>query len=318
MTAPEHRAPELPATRRARLLLAGVLLSLFLAMLLARALGEAGLEQTALFYVGVPALVAVTVTLTARPRTAVGVALATTTIGLALAGPLLDEGVVCLVIAAPLLYGVAAAVGVAVQRVRERGPGGRAPALVAAPLLAVMLLEGVGGVSLLPREDAGSASVVVDASVDEVATALASAPDYGPFRSAFLRAVPFPHPVHAAGAGLEVGAVREVEFTPRRSLGIGAEPTPRAMALEVVRSEARDDGGAVVFAVTDDTTLARWMDLHQAEVIWWAEGTGVRVTWTLRYTRTFDPSWYFGPVQRYATDQAAAYLAATFTPDGAR
>ena len=33
-----------------------------------------------------------------------------------------------------------------------------------------------------------------------------------------------------------------------------------------------------------------------------------KVTWTLRYDRGLDPSWYFGPWERYAAGLAADYL----------
>jgi hypothetical protein len=312
---PAPRPPLTPEARRARLLLAGVALALFAAMLVAKLLGSADVQQTALFYVGIPAIIALTVILTARPKSAVGTALATTTVGLALAGPLLNEGVVCLVIAAPLFYGVAAAIGATVQRSRNH----RGRAIAVAPLLLVLLAEGVGGFSLLPRDDAGTATVVVQATPEQVAAALAAPPAYGDFEAPFLRAVPFPEPVSATGEGLSVGDERHVTFTPRRSLGIGAQATPRAMSLRVVQSQVSDARGHVRLDVTSDTTLARWMDLHAADVTWADAGNGrTRVTWSLEYTRTFDPSWYFGPLQHYATGLASEYLIETFATTAER
>jgi hypothetical protein len=309
------RPPLAPEARRARLLLAGIALALFAAMLVAKLLDSAGAQQTALFYVGIPAVIALTVILTARPRSAVGTALATTTVGLALAGPLLNEGIVCLVIAAPLFYGVAALVGGIVQKARSH----RGRALAAAPLLLVLVAEGIGGFSLLPREDAGVATVVVQATPEQVAAALAAPPAYGEFEAPFLRAVPFPEPVSATGHGLGIGDERHVTFTPRRSLGINAGTTPRAMSLRVAQSQVSDGGGHVRLDVTSDTTLARWMDLHAADVTWEAAGAGrTRVTWALEYTRTFDPSWYFGPIQHYASGLAAEYLIDTFAATAER
>jgi hypothetical protein len=133
---------------------------------------------------------------------------------------------------------------------------------------------------------------------------LAAAPVFGPVRSSLLR-LKFPKPVRAEGAGLDPGATRHIDFTPRRSLGIGATPTPRSMDLTVIRHAP----GLVVFAITRDTTLARWLRFTEAEFRW----QGRRLTVTLRYRRTFDPAWYFGPIQRYGMREAAAYLAETFT-----
>lgn len=303
-TSPEKRSS------RARLVLAALLLAVFGAMLFAKALGAGGLEQTAMFYVGIPALIAVTVVLTARPRSAVGLTLAVTTVALALAGPLLDEGVVCLVMAAPLIYGVAALIAWIVTALTT--PRWTHHGLVVLPLLAAALLEGVAGVSYLPRESAASATVMVDASPEGYAAALAAPPAYGPFDAVLLKTVPFPHPVSATGSGLEVGDRRVVGFNDRKSLGIDAEPTPRSMTLRVAESDIDTDAGRVVFEVTADSTLSRWMELQSATVAWHRVGDRTETTWTLDWARTYDPSWYFGPLQQHTTGLAAGYLADTF------
>lgn len=305
---------------RERLALAGLLLAVFGAILFAKVLASGGLEETAMFYVGIPALIAVTVVLTARPRSAVGLTLAVTTVGLALAGPLLDEGVVCLVMAAPLIYGVAALIAWLVSLVSMSARPRKHPyqALVAAPLLAAALIEGVAGVSYLPRESAASATVMVDATPEEYAAALAAPPVYGPFDAVLLKTVPFPRPVSAAGSGLEVGDRRVVRFNDRKSLGLGAEPTPRSMTLRVTESDTDTDGGRVVFEVTADSTLSRWMELRSATVAWHRVGDRTETTWTLDWARTYDPSWYFGPLQQHTTGLAAGYLAETFAAAAGR
>ncbi|WP_051059147.1 hypothetical protein [Nocardiopsis lucentensis] len=301
-----HRPPS-PA--RARLAL--LLLVLFALLLLLRVTHWGRLDQTALFYVGLPAVIALLVVCTARPCTAVGVAMAATTVLLALSGPLLGEGLVCLVIAAPLIYGVVALVAWVCVAIRRDGPAAR-HALFAVPLLFGLTLEGVGGVGLLPADDRGEGEVLVDAAPDAVAAALAAPPDYGSPDALLLRAVPFPEPVGAEGAGLAVGDTRTVTFTRARSLGIGAEWVDQHMELVVVESDVRSDGGRVVFEVTEDTAFARWMDMRRAEAVWTAEGDGTRLSWAIDFERTYEPSWYFGPLQSYATDLAATYLADTF------
>ncbi|PRX96029.1 hypothetical protein [Allonocardiopsis opalescens] len=302
--------PEPRGGGRSRLLLAGVLAALFAAMLGYRVLHAGRLEETALFYVGLPAAIALTVVFAARPRSAAGVATATTAVGLALAGPLLDEGVVCLVVAAPLFLGVAALVGWLADRARG-GPS----TLALAPVLALACLDGAasgGALASWPEHDAATAVRTVAAEPGRVAAALAAEPAYEQPPGGLL-ALGFPRPLSAAGTGLDLGDERLVRFTPRRSLGPGAEPEPRSMALRVTESESRPDGGRAVFTVTADTTLARWLDLERAEVRWRARpGGGTELAWTLHYRRTYDPGWYFGPIQRYAAGEAAGYLAAEF------
>ncbi|MCK9872722.1 hypothetical protein MRI28_24315 [Nocardiopsis dassonvillei] len=205
-----------PAPSRARLLLAALVLAAFAALLALRIHHWGGLDQTALFYVGLPATIALLVVFTVRARSAMGVTMAVTTLCLALAGPLLGEGMVCLLIAAPLIYGVVAVVtwtagALVAWRDRSRH------ALFAVPLLFVLALEGVAGTSLLPREDRGEGHVLVPAAPHEVAAALAAPPAYAAPDVLFLRAVPFPEPVSASGEGLEVGDTRHVRFTPPRT-----------------------------------------------------------------------------------------------------
>ncbi|GAA0991917.1 hypothetical protein [Nocardiopsis tropica] len=296
---------------RARWTLAALLLAAFAGLLALRANHWGGLDQTALFYVGLPAVIALIVVFTVRARSATGIAMAVTTVGLALAAALLGEGTVCLVIAAPLLYGIAALVAWTAEAFRAGGRGGR-HALLGVPVLFVLALEGVAGTSLLPRADQGEGSVLIDAEPERVAAALAAPPGYAVPDALFLRAVPFPHPVRAAGEGLDPGDARVVDFTPRRTLRIGSEPTPRDMELEVAESEWDGDGGRVVFDVVRDTAFANWMDMRRAEAVWEREGGGTRLTWTVEYERTYEPSWYFGPIQSYTTDLAAEYLATTF------
>ncbi len=300
-----------PLPSRARLLLAALVLAAFAALLALRIHHWGRLDQTALFYVGLPATIALLVVLTVKARSAMGVTMAATTICLALAGPLLGEGMVCLLIAAPLVYGVVAVVtwtagALVAWQDRSRH------VLFALPLLFVLALEGVAGTSLLPREDRGEGRVLVPATAHEVAAALAAPPSYAAPDALFLRAVPFPEPVSASGEGLEVGDTRLVRFTPRRTLELGAQPTPRHMELRITGSEVREDGGRVVFEVVEDTAFANWMDMRGAEAVWHTEDDGTRLAWSIDYERTYEPSWYFGPIQSYATDLAAEYLATTF------
>ncbi|MFI9555400.1 hypothetical protein [Nonomuraea endophytica] len=288
--------------KAARMTLAGVVSALFAAMVIYRLLHAGGLEQTAVFYVGVPAIIAITVVLVAKPRSALGAVMAVITVGLALAGPLLGEGIVCLVFAAPLFYLVGALFGAFADYLSAEGPKG--PQILVAPLLMLVMLEGAGEATSMPRDEVVTASV---AAAGDVAAALAAPPRFAPFTSTLLK-LGFPRPLSASGTGLQPGATREIVFNPRRSLGIGAKPEPRSMTLRVKESAP----GRVVFEVARDTTLARWLELREAAFTW----NGGRLTVALSYRRTFDPSWYFGPIQRYAATEAAGYLAQTFA--GAR
>ena len=55
-----------------------------------------------------------------------------------------------------------------------------------------------------------------------------------------------------------------------------------------------------------------WLSWRRAEVSWREVAPGrTEVTWTLHYWRRLDPSWYFGPLERYGVGLAAGYLIET-------
>jgi hypothetical protein len=301
-TAPGHRSWARPA-------LVAILAALFAAMLGYQVLHAGGLQQTALFYIGLPATIALVVAATARPRTVTGMAVAAVTIGLALAGPLLGEGVVCLVMAAPLFFLVAIVIGLAFDLLARSARSKRSHAFGFVPVLALLCLEGVVG-SPVPPNEVVTVTRTVQVSAEQFSAALAGTPRFTQPRSSFLSRVPFPRVVEVAGTGLDLGDERVVTFTPRRSLGIGAQPTPRSMRLRITQSGPAQ----LQFDVVQDTATARWLRWQTSQVSWRATSTGVtEVTWRLGYQRTFDPGWYFGPLQRYGMQQATGYLLDTFT-----
>jgi hypothetical protein len=293
----------------ARRTLLAILAALFAAMLGYKVLHAGGLEQTALFYVGLPATIALVVAATARPRSATGLAVAVVTIALALAGPLLNEGVICLVLAAPLFYLIAVIIGVAIDIGRRSRATRRLNTFGLVPVLAVLCLHGVVA-SPAPQDEVVTVTRTVPGTLEQFATALSGPADFTRPRSAFLSRLPFPRVVEVAGTGLELGDERVITFTPRHSLGIGARPTPRSMRLRVTASAPT----RVRFDVVEDTATARWLRWNTSQVSWRPMRTGAtEVTWQLTYRRTFDPGWYFGPLQHYGMQQATDYLLDTFT-----
>src|SRR5512147_1110095 len=65
------------------------------------------LEQTSALFIGIPTLIAAICVLTAKPQSATGTALKSVTLFLCIAGALLGEGFICIIMAAPLFYLVA-------------------------------------------------------------------------------------------------------------------------------------------------------------------------------------------------------------------
>jgi hypothetical protein len=293
--------------RRAQRTLVAVTLALTAAVVVYRLTHAVGLSQTAAFFIGLPAVLALTVALAPPAKTATGTTFKAVTFGLLLSGVLVGEGFVCIVMAAPLFYLVALPIAAAVQRRRDReGPPGRMFALVLVPVI-LLGVEGTSGPTTFPVRNRVAATAVVAAGPAEVEAALASTPVFDEALPGFLRHAGFPRPLSAEGGGLDVGDVRDILMTGPKG--------PAPLVLRVVERAP----GRVVFAVElDATPVAGWMALRQAVVTWSPSGSGATtVRWELEFDRLLSPAFYFAPLERYAAGLAAGYLIRTVaTPHG--
>ena len=62
-------------------------------------------------------------------------------------------------------------------------------------------------------------------------------------------------------------------------------------------------------AMSDSSHMTHFLTWRESMVTWEPVNAETsKVTWTLRYERGLDPSWYFGPWERYAVRLAAGYL----------
>src|SRR5690349_23642979 len=82
--------------------LAAVILALAVAGVLYRVLVLHKLEQTAALFIGLPAVLAIILALTPQAKSATGMIMKVMTIALLMSGPILGEGFICIIMAAPL------------------------------------------------------------------------------------------------------------------------------------------------------------------------------------------------------------------------
>jgi hypothetical protein len=286
----QHPGQPDPPPRRGGTTLALVVLVAAVALAGVALAGATDRLDTALLFVGVPCALALGIALVPRQGGAGATAFQATTVVLLLASALLHEGALCVLIASPLVYGTVGLVLGLVHLVRR----GSTRHLAAAPVLAVVLLEGsVPGVRVHPEQQAEASRVVAADCADFVA-----ALDRGPRmaeadRGRLLTWAKYPTPVAATGSGLEVGDTWEL-----------AMPAG-AIATEVVeRTTYRVD-----FAVTADTArTTRWVVLRTGSVRWAQTDGGCRATLRVDYTRKLDPSFWFGPVTDLFMNAGAATL----------
>ncbi|MGH2405286.1 MAG: SRPBCC family protein [bacterium] len=265
------------------------------------------LQETAALFIGLPAILAVAFALTPRARSATGTILKGMTIALLLSTLFLGEGLICILLAAPIFYLVGIVIGATIDYMEDRRKGRLTKGMYGLILLPFLPLSVEGATDRLsfPRVETVIVERTVSATPADIERALARTPRLERALPHPLR-VGFPRPTRATGAGLGLGDRRIIYFA-------GGKNAPATLVLEVSRRETR----AVRFhAIADQTPIARWLDWQDADVRWSPLESGqTRVRWTLRYRRRLDPAWYFAPMERAVVRSAAGYLIdATATP----
>ena len=258
------------------------------------------LEQTAALFIGMPALLA-TAAVFIPARSAKGVACKSVTIGLLISLIFLGEGVMCVLMTAPLFYLVALFVGAMIDSSRRDDNRYNVLSCLAALSLVPMSLEGVVPMTTIARSTVVSETRVVDSPAEAVAAALLERPRFDRPLPALL-AKSFPRPIATSVDGRTIRvAMRGGEMKLN-----GMEPKTGTLVLE--RVEARP-GFVRWHAASDDSHMRHFLTWQSSEVEWHAiDAHTTRVTWSVRYRRDLDPAGYFGPMERYAVRLAAGYL----------
>jgi hypothetical protein len=260
----------------------------------------AGLGQTAALFIGIPAILALA-TIFTPVTTAIGVAFKSVTIGLLVSLIFLDEGVVCVLMSAPLFYLIAYLVALAVADVKSDDNSLRLSACALLCALAPMTFEGTTPVMTIGRAATVSETRIVDAPADAIAAALHQQPRFDRALPAYL-AIGFPRPTSTRIDGNRwIIRMRGGEMRLN-----GLEPRAGDLVLE---KDGAGPGWVSWRAVSDDSHMTHFLDWRSSRVEWQAvDSHTTRVTWTLGYERGLDPAWYFGPMERYAMWLAAGYL----------
>jgi hypothetical protein len=260
------------------------------------------LEQTAVLFIGIPAVLAILLSMMPKTKTVTGGIMKGLTLALLLSGPLLNEGFICILMTSPIFYIVGLLVGAVVDSIRKERRTTLSCLLL---ILLPMSIEGSSPRLSFNREETVQASQLVNASERDVQLALSHSPRTDIPLPMYLR-MGFPRPTEARGDGLEIGDLRRIHFA-------GGEGHPGDLLLKVGESHP----GYVRFdVVSDSSKVAHWLDWKSSEVQWTAlDARHTRVSWTIHFERRLDPAWYFRPWERYATHLAAEYLiSATATP----
>ena len=309
-----------PSSAGARAGIITITVALAIGAFLYRLFQDDYLHQSAAFFIGVPAVLAITLALTPKAKSATGMILKGLTLALLLSGVVFFEGFICILMAAPLFYIVGISIGIPIDRARQRKRSEiRVYSIVGVAVL-LLSVEGIIPATTFPRRESIEVTRVIDASARRVRNTLTKTPRFNEALPLYLR-FGFPRPVAATGRGLDVGDRRTIVFgtespmEPMAQAGSHHEHHHAAsdgggeLVLEIVRSEP----GRLIFdAVSDRTAFTHWIAWRRSIVEWRAlDADTTRVTWTLDFDRMLSPAWYFAPWQRYAGRLAAGYLVDT-------
>lgn len=148
-----------------------------------------GLQQTAALFVGIPALVAITVVFAVSPRSATGVACKAVTIGLLVSLVFLGEGMLGVMMSAPLFYAIAVAIASGMETMQRRR--NKPTTLFSCAFLLAfvpMSLEGVTPLMTIDRNDSVTETKIVHASSHDVERAMFAPPRFDRRLPPYLRA----------------------------------------------------------------------------------------------------------------------------------
>lgn len=233
------------------------------------------------FFIAVPAVLAWALARRGPRETAMGRVMVGTTIALLLVSMVLGEGALCVLIAAPLVYAVAA--GVVAIRSRLDGSSGQFLAvLLFVPLLQPGAAEQVHVVEV---------QRVVEADIVEVRRAIEGGPDFSRSDRPWLLTVGYPAPAEAHRS------VQDGRTLWSFAYGHGAS------TFELLHEE---DG--YEFAVVEDAAMRRWFAWQDSSVELQEVERGTEVIMRLRFDPALGPDWYFGTIERQFMSAAGTHL----------
>lgn len=261
-------------------------------------------EQSALLFIGIPLVLSLLLAQTPKPKSTTGVIMKGTTLSLLLFGILLFEGIICILMAAPLFYLVAAIIAAIITR-HQRRTGqdekwyGDKMNCTCIAVLAMMSLEGVTEALSFGRDEVVVVRREVSLSAGEVMQVLAAPPEFDEAELPLFLKLGFPLPQEFRGQGLAIGDERVIHFA-------GGEGDPGDVVVRVVESSSNK----VVFRlVKDESHIDHW--LAWKEIAWEVAKNSAgnnEVSITMSYERKLDPAWYFKPVERYGVKKAGEYF----------
>lgn len=276
-------------------------------------LSHKGLQGSALFYIGLPLLLAYAFKEEKSPkRSATGSILKGITLVLLLSGPILQEGFICVIMAAPIFYIIGGIFGSTIDAVHKK----KMSKLQASPfilLVMLMSLEGTHPVLTFDRNHTVRVEKVITATPEAIEKQLNRPLVLGDDLPHYLKLFPFPSVKHFQGT--ELGDKTTLNFV--YYLHFYFKPKIGDLTYNVTQ---RGDNFIESSVASDNSYVSTYMDWKKSKVSWDViDDLHTKVTWEISYERKLDPAWYFGTLEYFTTSlMAEALIKYAATPEFAR
>jgi len=295
-------------SKRQKLIIIAILLSAFTGIVIGF-LRKKGLDGSALLYIGVPTIIGLAFATMDTAKSAVGSTLKALTFIILMSGPLLQEGFVCMIMAAPILYIIGALAAWPFDHYRKKKEreqdASRINMFVLPTLLLFMSMEGVTDSTSFDRYNIIEKTQVLDGSINEVKSRLAASRAIPSPASLFAKIFPRPDVMNVQGLSVgdkhwvDISYVKWIYWNEKRG----------ATCFEVVEHQP----GYIKFRPTmNESYLKSYLDWGESTVFFEELANNrTKVTWQIHFIRKLDPAWYVQPLQRYAVGELAATLIAS-------
>ncbi len=276
--------------------------------LLTRVIMDSQFSSTSLLYILLPYLVSVAVYFAmpeAKGSTKIarlGRHLRSALIVMLGSSAILQEGVICVVMFAPI-YILVVLISYALMKPRPDDHQQSTFKVSFVPIIFVLVsLEGVTQTLSFERAGSVTRSQTLNVDIEALKLNMAMPIHLEEGRSPFLSLFPLPYEVTAGS--LNAGDVHIAKFAYKRWLVTNVHYGETHVKIaEVGPNHVRTQ------IVYDDSYFSHYMSINGTLVEFTALDNGqTEVSLTVDYTRKLDPAWYFAPLQRRAVEESADYL----------
>lgn len=274
------------------------LLTVVIISLLAyRILVYKNLEQSALLFVGLPVILSFLIVGTESSKSAVGAISKAITICFLLLLVFAIEGIVCILMAAPLFYGIGAIIGSIIDGIRRRSKKPKLRIMML-PILMFMSFEGTFPEFHFPREQIVEIEKILPIASHEILTELSKGPDVEKPKPWLLK-IGFPEPQSIQGSSMNLGAIWSVHMA-------GGEGKPGNIVIQVTE---KSDHRLTTTIVEDSSHINHWLTWHDVTYEWKAiNEQETKLKMTIRFRRDLSPSWYFTPIEQFWVTKAGEHF----------